>query len=143
LPHFDVHFYGLTRKDVDAIDCIDEPMPDAAALPSPYIIPGTGLEPGGTCVPQMGVHAIDPTSPELNGSPFTETLILGYHEGLPAFIEPMVTQSYFASHASYTRAIPLPALIGRDTRWPTSLVVSYDADADSYTIYVSQFVAAN
>ena len=143
VPHYDVHFYGVPEDVVDSIDCVDEPMPSATALPSPYFIPGLGMEPDGTCVPQMGVHALDPTSPELSGSPFTETLILGYHAGSVIFIEPMITQATFASHTSYTRSIPKPESVGRRTQWPTVLTVTYDDEADTHSIVLSDFVATN
>ena len=114
-------------------------------LPAPYIIPGTGTEPDGTCVPDMGVHAIDPTSPELDPNapqPFTETLILGYHAGKLAFLEPMVTQQYLKDRNEFTLDVPMPQSLGKSTMWPSKLSMRFDAAANEYMneLYDFQFV---
>ena len=49
MPHFDMHFYANDAQTREAIDCEAEPMPDAAKIPAAYMIPGTGVEPEGSC----------------------------------------------------------------------------------------------
>jgi hypothetical protein len=155
-PHFDVHFYGAEVSVVGAIDCVKEPLPagltagqpaaDNEVVPDFYMIPGTGLEPDGSCVPKMGVHALDVRSGELQKdkpTPFTKTLILGYHAGALTFIEPMVTQAHFASRATWTWDIPQPKKLGRSVLWPSVLEATYDAGSGNYNIVFSKFTAVN
>lgn len=145
VPHFDFHFYGIDEATQSSIDCANEPMPDAMYLPAPYIIPGTGTEPNGTCVPNMGVHAVNPTSPELNPDepqPFTETLILGYHAGKLAFLEPMVTQQFLKERKAFMIDVPAPQSLGRSATWPSKLSMRFDADANEYVIELYEFKPA-
>lgn len=142
VPHFDLHFNLITNTERLTIDCANEPMPAAERIPTPYLIPGTGTGPDGTCEPAMGVHAIDPTSPELsmtNPQPFTRTLILGYHSGALAFVEPMVTRAYLQGHNDFSFAIPRPSVVGREVNWPSKFEGTYDSATDSYRLVLSGF----
>ena len=97
------------------------------------MIPGTALEPEGSCVPAMGVHALDVRSPELQEEPevFTRTLILGYHNAEITFIEPMVTQAHLAERSEWAWDVPRPTVLGRSVLWPATFEVSFDAAADT------------
>ena len=121
VPHFDIHFYGVTTEEQNAANCDNQPMPDTDHLPTPYFIPSTEIDPAGTCVPQMGVHAINPMSPELDPvspTPFEKHLILGYDGGNLTFVEPMVAQSFFRDDKEAIGDIPRPEKLGRSTLWP-------------------------
>jgi hypothetical protein len=142
LPHFDIHFYLVDDATRQAVDCVDEPMPAADRVPEPYFIPGTGLEPDGTCVPGMGIHALNPLSPELaqvEPEPFTHTLIYGYHGGELAFVEPMVTQEWLGARESFSYDIQRPGGIAADQLWPNRLTGSYDANAEAYHLVFDGF----
>jgi hypothetical protein len=141
-PHFDVHFHRISIGEREEIDCLDEPMPDSDRLPAGYVIPGTGLEPDGTCVPAMGIHAFDPTAPEVTAmGPFTSTVIFGYHDGELSFVEPMITLAQIQTKASIDAAVPLPPnLEGRSS--PTRFTATYQPTTDSYEIVLSSFQAA-
>ena len=159
VPHFDFHFYGITDETQLAIDCLAEPLPEGVVagepamgndyLPDMYMIPGTGLEtddPSGTCVPEMGVHAIDLTSGELdpeNPADFTISYILGYHMGSLAFIEPMMSQDYVATRPEISTAVKGPAKLGWSTQWPTQFDTSYDEETGMYHLVYSEFVAVD
>ncbi|MCC6747713.1 MAG: hypothetical protein IT371_08660 [Deltaproteobacteria bacterium] len=143
VPHFDFHFYGIDQATREAIDCKAEKMPEQAAIPAPFIIPGVGPEPDGTCAPKMGVHAIDPTSPEMsrsNPKPFTLTRVLGYTAGKLAFLEPMVTQAYLKEHKDFK--LTFPAAPGVTTAWPTTVSGTYDATAKTWSFVLTDFVGA-
>jgi hypothetical protein len=137
VPHFDVHFYTIDQVTQKSIDCVDEPMPPAGNLPEPYVIPDTGTEPNGTCVPEMGVHAIKPTT-FAGDYVFENELILGYHMGRIAFIEPMVTQSVLKQRMDFTVTVPIPK--NRETPWPTLYTATYVPAEDAYKLVLSGFV---
>ena len=142
VPHFDFHFYTVTAETLTGIDCEDEPMPEAERMPEPYIIPDTALDPEGTCVPVMGVHAINPTSPELapeSTTPFTEHFILGYHNGEMTFIEPMIAQSFLAEGNEVTADVPRPAVFGQATRYPGTWSLKVSEDGTEYEVVFSNF----
>lgn len=115
MPHFDLHFYAIEEQSRESIDCENEPMPESERIPAPYLIPGTGLEPEGSCVPKMGVHAVHLDSPELaleNPATFTETLILGYHAGEMVFVEPMASQAFLRGKMDWDFVFPAPNELG-------------------------------
>ena len=157
VPHFDFHFYGITNETQLAIDCLAEPLPEGNAagepamgndyMPDMYMIPGTGLEtddPPGTCVPEMGVHAVDLTSGELapeDPTEFTISYILGYHMGALAFIEPMMSQAYLATRPEISAAVKGPAKLGWSTMWPTQFDASYDDESGVYSLVNSEIIA--
>jgi hypothetical protein len=82
-PHFDFHFYMIPVADRLAIIPTDTAAFNAKArnYPTPEFVPAGYIAPMPLGVPQMGVHWIDPTSPEFNGQPFTKTFIYGSWNG--------------------------------------------------------------
>ena len=93
VPHFDYHFYMISRPVRHAITCAGaDALACTQAIPAPLIAPDYVPTPAG--VPMMGWHWLDSKSPELNGQPFTRTFIYGYYKGLTAFLEPMITLAY-------------------------------------------------
>jgi hypothetical protein len=142
VPHFDFHFYNMANGDVAAIDCKDTTTVPAARIPQGFaLLP----PPNGQCVPQMGIHASDLSSPELaqtNPAKFTKTMILGYYKGAMTFIEPMMTQAYLQQKEAFTLNIPAPAELGKSTMLPTTFSGSFDATAKAYTFTFTGFKAA-
>jgi hypothetical protein len=142
VPHFDFHFYTVGNEEILAVDCVDEPMPEDSRIPTPYIIPDTAIDPTGTCVPAMGVHAINPTSPELapdSTTPFTEHFILGYHNGEMTFIEPMIAQSVLAAGTELSGNVPRPDTFGKTTLYPATWSLALSADGTEYEVSFSDF----
>lgn len=116
VPHFDFHFWMRPAEERNAIDPSDPQWAqNAANVPAPEYLPA-GYVPGGPpgtplgqlAVPRMGVHWVDMASPELNGSPFTETFIYGTWNGKVMFVEPMITKAMLESKPSFSRALPTP-----------------------------------
>lgn len=152
VPHFDFHFYWIPRAARDAISPSDphfatkaRNVPTDGYVPPGYIVPG---DPAEQAVPQMGVHWLDVTAPELQGllgnpagyQPFTKTFIYGSWNGQFIFVEPMVTRAYLLSQPDVTTPIRVPALHPHSGWYPTAYRVSYDAHAKEYLVALTRLV---
>jgi hypothetical protein len=135
-PHFDIHFYTITSAERDGINPADtekvERAPMAEHIPAGYV-----ATPG--AVPRMGVHWVDPSSPEFTPAGFSRTFIYGFWDGKMNFLEPMITTAFIESvKASDTQtarfAIPQPQAFEVAGYYPSHYSVSYDDDAKTYTI---------
>ena len=82
----------------------------------------------------MGVHAIDMTSPEFHGKPFTETFIYGYDKGKLIFLEPMVTQAFLQSKPDVTTPVKTPEKYSEPAYYPSSYTVRYDKASGDYMV---------
>ncbi|ARS37248.1 DUF5602 domain-containing protein [Pontibacter actiniarum] len=93
LPHFDVHFYTVPVAEREAV--VPGPQGHTPEFEEKYIPAGyvSGME----VVPNMGVHWMDGSSPELNGEVFTKTFIYGANNNKIIFYEPMLTLAYLQS----------------------------------------------
>lgn len=137
-PHFDFHFYYITNAERQAISCMgaDAPvctkMPEADALASHY-----GATPAG--VPMMGWHWVDLLSPEFNGGEFTRTYIYGYYNGVPTFVEPMVTMDYLMSKHTSVKNVRTPAKFPYSGSWPGQYKVWFDRVARAHKIVLRKF----
>jgi hypothetical protein len=93
--------------------------PDVAYFPATYF--------AGPPVPQMGLHWLDGTSPELNGQRFTQTFILGSYDGKITFYEPMITKEFLLSASNFERNIPQPAKYQKAGYYPTKMrIIRHD-----------------
>lgn len=142
-PHFDFHFYGMSRDEIAGIDCADASKP--AELPATYElpdvdIPGLGMLPG-LCVPSMGMHSLP--AEELHGTDlFEKTMIVGYYRAAPIFVEPMITRATLMQKQSFTMAVPAVPGQPAGTRYPTSFRADYDSTAQAYRFVFSNFTPA-
>ncbi len=134
-PHFDFHFYTITDMERRAIDLGDpaferkaKHLPALAYVPNGYVLPDT------MGIPQMGVHWIDPTSPEFNGQPFSRTFIYGSWDGQVIFEEPMITKAFLESKPDATFPLPRAERYRGAGYHPTSYTVRWDADAREYRV---------
>jgi hypothetical protein len=139
LPHFDFHFYlvdmnfrlGMTGVGDDTLKMTKQPGAD-------YLAPNYVLGPAG--VPMMGNHAVDVTSPELNGATFTETFIYGYYDGSMIFYEPMITVDYLMTKPSLNKTLKVPLKYPKTGYYPTTYSISYNEDSDEYTVKLGGMV---
>lgn len=147
-PHFDFHFYAIPTAEMDAIDCSDTTKPDA--LPAGYGLPDVPLPPEmagmigvptlvGLCVPKMGMHAIAQSELDRTDA-FEGTMVVGYYQGAPIFIEPMISKAMLMKKASFD--LPMPALTGFPGPLPTRFHAEYDAASQSYRFVLSGFTPA-
>jgi hypothetical protein len=137
-PHFDVHFYTISNSERMAIhpenpDFMEKALraPPADQVPVGYVDPGLGA------VPFMGVHWVDPTSPELHPedpAPFTRTFLYGTWDGRMIFAEPMVTTEYLATRPNDRVSIPVAARYEPAGYYPESYVVRWEEEAREYRI---------
>lgn len=141
-PHFDFHFYTISEAERDQIMPTDpefeakaQRLPEATYIPAGYISP-----PGNFPIPRMGLHLLDPASPELHGGHmFTQTLIWGSYDGQINFIEPMVTKAYIESvkgldGQAVTTPVTQPQAVAKAGYYPTHYSVRYDAKAKTYSV---------
>jgi hypothetical protein len=163
LPHFDFHFYTVS-KDVRASILPTDPQfaqkaasYPAAAFRAPFYIDAAaaaGAPPAAVTVPQMGVHWLDVRSPELQGltghpeafKPFTKTFIYGSWDGQFIFDEPMITRDYILAKRTATDPAVRDELIPVSTAphyapagyYPGAYRITYDAAAREYRIALAQ-----
>lgn len=139
LPHFDVHFYMMTGAERDAISSTRPAFAtEAAATPTASLVPA-GYVPTPDVLERMGIHWIDPSSPEFTPAGFSRTFIYGFWNGHLNFLEPMLTKDFVESvkmmpGQSATFTIPQPAAYEKAGHYPTLYGVRYDADAQAYDI---------
>lgn len=139
-PHFDFHFYNLTRVQVSAIDCSDVTKPPT--LPSGYTLPDIDVpELGlltGLCVPRMGMHAMP--DEELEGAgPFGATMVMGYYQGVPVFFEPMVSRDLLLQRSDFELPVPPMGPLPDGVHYPTRFRAQYDEVKDEYRLIMAGF----
>jgi hypothetical protein len=128
LPHFDLHFYKVSKADQAGVI----PGPDPI-LVDPQYIPVDHVS-GVVAVPNMGVHYVDVTSPEFNGNTFTSTFIYGFYRGKMTFLEPMFTRAFLLTKPQFTAPVKQPAKFQKSGYYPTSYRISYDNATQEYLI---------
>lgn len=139
-PHLDFHFYTITLEERNKIDPLDPLFNEKAKrYPSDGYMPA-GYLPTPDAVPRMGVHWVNPASPELNGQPFTRTFLYGSWDRRTIFLEPMITREYLESKPSVTEQIPIPSKYEPGGYYPTSQLIQWDAARKEYRIGVGGFV---
>ena len=158
VPHFDFHFYTISKDERDAIVPTDSQwarkannVPAAEYVPEFNAALGPpGMKPEGFAVPKMGVHWVDVRSAELQKllgkpeayKPFTATFIHGSWDGRVIFWEPMVTRAFILSKKSATDPaardevipIPSPKRYQVPGYYPSGYRIAWDADAKEYRI---------
>ncbi len=131
VPHFDFHFYFITKHQQHMIGC--DGSDDAVCMKQPvpeYIPPYYVSGPGG--VPMMGWHWIDFRSPEFHGQPFTTTYIYGFYNGEMIFLEPMMALSFLKTKPQFTKEVPLPKNAAIPGNYPANYSLLYDSVQDLY-----------
>jgi hypothetical protein len=128
LPHFDFHFYYISKEEQSSVI----PGPDTVTVPAKYV-PKDYVN-GVVAVPDMGVHWTDSTSSEYHGLPFTTTFIYGFYHGEMTFVEPMVTKAFLESHPDFFAFIKQPVSFQHHNFYPTSYKVQYDASKHVYLV---------
>ena len=138
-PHFDFHFYTIDEAERDAIDPADplfqqktEYLPALGFMASNYVAPMM------TAVPKMGLHWIDPASPELNGQKFTRTFIYGSWNGKTIFWEPMVTREFILSKPSFQTPVMQPERVATPGYYPKGYSVRWDEQKREYRIALTE-----
>ena len=134
VPHFDIHFYVISRADQAAVTFKGNEAGPGLAPPNPRLVPTGYVIPPDTAVEHMGVHGINPGGPEFHGKPFTHTFIYGYYRSHMIFVEPMVTLSYLKTLPDVTTAVVTPATYSAPGYYPTKYRIGYDREHGHYSI---------
>jgi hypothetical protein len=157
IPHFDFHFYTISKAERDAIVPSDPAFatkaanfPQAAYVPAGFMVLPPPPAPV-SAVPVMGVHWSDLSAPELQGAlgkpdayrPFTKTFIYGSWDGRFTFWEPMITRAYLLTKPDVTVPISIPARVAAPGYYPAAYRVTYDAKAKEYRIALTQLAQRN
>lgn len=142
LQHFDFHFYTMSVAERGTIDPADPAFQQRAEhVPAPEFVPAGYILPEPLAFPRMGVHWVDPTSPELNGETFTHTFIIGSWDGRVHFWEPMITKAFLESKATAERPVPHPLKAYRAGQYPGGYRVRWDAEMREWKIALVDFAA--
>ncbi len=148
VPHFDFHFYLIPPSERMAIDCANPST--TAALPQGYTLPDEALPPElaqitgvdtliGTCVPEMGMHAVS-TADASNTEPFDGSMVLGYGGDRVIFFEPMISKAFLLQRRSFDLDVPtIPGV----TDAPSSFHAEYVADQDAYRFSFTGFASTD
>jgi len=143
-PHFDVHFYTIPDEERRTILPTDPRFAEKAAhFPAPEFVPAGYFAPEPAAVPMMGVHWLDPASPELNGQEFTSTFIYGSWDGRMIFAEPMVTQAFLETKPDFGAPIPVAEQQQVPGYHPASYAVRWNEQAREYRISLGDFTQRN
>jgi hypothetical protein len=158
VPHFDFHFYTISKKERDAIvPSNPEYATKANNIPAADFAPQfnaalgpPGMTPAQFAVPMMGVHWVDTRSPELQKlfghpeafKPFTTTFLHGSWDGQFTFWEPMITRAYIVSKKSAAAdsvrdekiALPLPKKYKIPGYYPAAYRITWDGVFREYRI---------
>ena len=133
-PHFDFHFFGVPVQEVWQITEPDHTILAPERIPANYVYPGAEQT-----VLEMGTHAL-PAADLEPGAAFTVSMIVGYCQGELTMVEPMITQAWLLQKQSRTMEVPRPAVLGRATRYPTRVSITYNRASDAYEFVFSDFV---
>lgn len=163
LPHFDFHFYTVSRETRNSIVPTNSGyvaaaanLPAAAFRPPFYVDAATaaGAPAWAVTVPQMGLHWFDVRSPELQAAlgnpagyqPFTRTFIKGTWDGRFIFDEPMITRAWLLSkrissgEAAADEIIPVPTAARYEPAgyYPQAYRIAYDPRAREFLVGLTQ-----
>ncbi|MFL5494285.1 MAG: DUF5602 domain-containing protein [Gemmatimonadales bacterium] len=166
IPHFDFHFYTVSRETRSSILPSDPRYAEAAASfpaaefrPPFYLDAATaaGAPAWAVTVPQMGLHWFDVRAPELQAAlgnpagyqPFTRTFIKGTWDGRFIFDEPMITRAWLLTKRISSREAAPDEIISVPTAeryapagyYPQAYRVAYDPRAREFLVGLTQLAA--
>jgi hypothetical protein len=139
VPHFDFHFYFITKHQQHMIGC--DGTDNAICMKRPiseYVPPFYISGPEGT--PMMGWHWVDFRSPEFHGQPFTTTYIYGFYNGEMIFLEPMMALSFLKTRPQFTKEVPLPKNVAKPGSYPANYSLAYDPVQDLYWLSLEKLI---
>jgi len=130
VPHFDIHFYNISKGERAAIKPNTKEM---ELLPSDEYIPVDYAPiPGGD--PNMGKHWTDTTGTEFHGKPFDKTFIYGSYNGRFIFHEAMVALSYLQTKPNVTMAVKQQNKVQVGGYYPAAFSIRFDEEKQLYTV---------
>ena len=154
LPHFDFHFYLISKAEQMQIVPTAQDfqqrashLPDAVYTPAGYLATNVlaNTTAAAATVPMMGLHWVDGAASELHGQTFSATFLWGSFDGSFIFIEPMITKAYIESMKSapsnsVTTPLKAPAKYQRAGYYPDRYSITWDAASKEYRIALDGLV---
>lgn len=165
-PHFDFHFYTISRHTRSSIVPTNPHYVEAAAsFPAAEFRPpffldaatATGAPAWAVTVPQMGLHWFDVRAPELQAAlgnpggfqPFTRTFFKGTWDGRFIFDEPMITLAWLLTkrvsrgEAAPDEVVPVPTAAHYQPAgyYPQAYRVAYDPRTHEFLVALTQLAA--
>ena len=164
VPHFDFHFYTVSKAERESIVPSDPKYAEKANnVPTGDYVPDfnvalgpPGAKPADLAVPMMGVHWVDLRSHELQGilgkpdayKPFTATFIHGSWDGKFHFWEPMITRAHIVAKKSSLdpkvrdEIIPIPTAKKYHVAgwYPTAYRITWDEQQKEYRVALTNLV---
>jgi hypothetical protein len=134
VPHFDFHFYYVSRIKQAEVSFAGPPGDPGLTPPQPALLPPDYRFNPEAAVPDMGVHAADMTAPEFHGKPFGATFIYGYYRGQLTFVEPMVTRAFLLAKPNLKSPVRTPQAYSFPAYYPSFYGVRYDAAQKAYIV---------
>lgn len=136
VPHFDFHFYQISQKQQLAIHYPHDEVPEWTGIifPKANLMAPSYFIPPASQVSKMGLHAISMAAPEMNGKPFSNTFIYGYHQGRLIFLEPMITLSYLQSRPNSAMDLFTPPAYSYPGWFPSRYRTAYDPKSQMYSL---------
>jgi len=141
-PHFDFHFYTIDRAEWEQITP-ENPEFQAKGLrmPPAEYVPAGYISPAPMVIPKMGLHWVNPMSPELSqGKPFGATFIYGSWDGQFIFAEPMITKQFIEETADFTADVPTAAKYAVAGYHPSKYRIRFDEASQEYRIAITGFM---
>ena len=135
VPHFDFHFYYVTKEEQASV----VPGPDAVPVPAQFV-PKDYFSPVPVAIPDMGVHWFDSTATEFHGKPFTATVIYGFYHGNMTFLEPMVSKAFLQTHPDFSASVKQPQAFQKNNYYPTNYQVKFDLTKHVYRVTLLNLV---
>lgn len=142
LPHFDFHFFTISKEAQLAIPPYTPGSLHDVLPPNQYWPIGHIPLPGGE--PEMGKHWADIFHPVTPGN-FTHTMIYGSYNGAMIFVEPMITLAYLQSLTQRV-SVPYnqPAVYMESNTWyPTVYNMYTNESRTRYYVTLSNFIRSN
>jgi hypothetical protein len=141
-PHFDFHFYTIDRAEWDQITPENpEFQRKGLQVPSAEYVPAGYIMPAPMVVPKMGLHWVNPMSPELSqGKPFGATFIYGSWDGKFIFAEPMITKQFIEETTDFTADVPMAVKYAVAGYHPSKYRVRFDEASQEYRIAITGFI---
>ena len=158
VPHFDFHFYTISKAERETIVPSDPSFTDRANdIPTGDYVPEfnaalgpPGAKPAAIAVPMMGVHWVDVRSAGLQKllgkpdawQPFTATFIHGSWACRYIFWEPMITRAHIVAKKTTSDEsvrdqlipIPTPKRYHVPGYYPNAYRITWDPQAREYRI---------
>ena len=90
----------------------------------------------GLCVADMGMHAL--LASELESDEiFDGTMVVGYYQGAPIFVEPMIASDMLMRRQSFDLPVPAVSGLPEGMRYPQRFRAEYDAATEAYRFIFS------